>query len=215
MTTLRAMSARFWFAATGVMATLGVLIDLVAGVRAGPPSFAAGWSSALHTLFFYTIQSNLLVAGVSFTLSLRPGTRSKTFSVFLLIALTAISMSGIVFNTLLMSTRGAGLAAVGSDLTHIVTPVLAFVGWLAFGPRRALSWRLIPAAFSFPLAWAGVTLLRGQLTESYPYFFVDAGRLGYVAALLNMAGLGMFFVIVAAAFVGLDWVTWRIGSDPR
>jgi apolipoprotein N-acyltransferase len=122
-------------------------------------------------------------------------------------------MTGIVFNAFLSDTRGAGAAAVGSDLAHIASPVLATIGWLLFGPRGALSWRLIPRALLFPLAWTAATLVRGALIDTYPYFFVDAGRLGYDAAMFNLAGLGAVFVAVAAAFVWLDRLPWRAAGE--
>lgn len=180
------------------------MISLLVNFRDRPLGLASGWAITLHTLFFYTVQSNILAAGASFMLALRPERRSKTFGVLLLVALTAISMTGIVFNTLLAHTRQGGLAAVGSDLAHIATPLMTAVGWLLFGPSGALTWRLIPPALVFPLAWIVATLVRGALVGFYPYFFLNVRQLGYAATLLNVAGLGLFFVAMAAAFIWWD-----------
>jgi hypothetical protein len=196
--------SRLWFAATGTSATLAALFSVAGDLREAPSRLEAQWVTVLQALALYTVQANLFVAVTSFLLVRRPERSSSVFAAFLLIALAGIGTTAVVYNALLQETGLDFIAALGSGLAHTVTPLVAIFGWLAFGPIGALSWRLIPLAFLSPLAWAFMMLATGALLGFYPYVFVDAAHLGYPRTTLNLLGLGLLFVALAAAFVWVD-----------
>lgn len=64
-------------------------------------------------------------------------------------------------------------------------PLLAVIGWVAFGPRGLTSARIAKLSLLFPLAWLAFTLIRGAVIHWYPYPFIDVTSIGYGKAVLN------------------------------
>jgi hypothetical protein len=53
-------------------------------------------------------------------------------------------------------------------------------------------------------------LLRGTLTDKYPYRFINAGKFGYEYAFLNAAEVLFVFVVLALFVVAIDqWIGVR------
>ena len=64
----------------------------------------------------------------------------------------------------------------------------------------------------FPVVYLVYILARGQLDHRYPYPFMDVGKLGWLQAGLNAAGIAFGFVLAGFALVWID--SWRpLGSD--
>lgn len=85
---------------------------------------------------------------------------------------------------------------------HLVVPLAMaaedlLVPWPRVGPRVAFG------VLAFPLAYCGFSLVRGQLTGWYPYFFLNPAELG------GWAGLATFLVILLSLFVVLAF-GWRL-----
>ena len=92
----------------------------------------------------------------------------------------------------LLDLDGADLLA--DKLLHLVVPLLAVIGWVAFGPReRATRADLVPFLV-VPVFWLGYTLVRGAFVDWYPYPFIDVGEHGYGVVLLNALGISCFLV---------------------
>jgi hypothetical protein len=154
---------------------------------------------------YFTVLSNLLVAGTSWAVALSMSPlESRLRRVLYADALVGITVTGIVHWVLLrplLSLEGADWWA--DKLLHVVVPVLAVVAWLVVGPRgrirmHEVGWAVIP-----PVLWLAYTLLRGAATGFFPYPFLDAGVHGYPAVLATCAG-------VAALFVALAWAAAQI-----
>jgi hypothetical protein len=98
---------------------------------------------------------------------------------------------------------------------HYTTPIMVVLDWLCLRPRNASRWRDLPLWLSFPLGYAGLTLLRAALfpffPNRYPYFFLDPTAHGYGWVGLQIAELTVEFVVLAALVVGLD----RLGTAGR
>src|SRR6185437_716815 len=86
---------------------------------------------------------------------------------------------------------------------HQVLPALAILLWLAFTPKRGLSWREPLAWLIYPALYIAWTLARGAVIHRYPYFFADVGKLGYPRALLNGAAFLFAFWLLGLGAVGL------------
>jgi hypothetical protein len=155
---------------------------------------------------YFTILSNLLVAGTSFAIAASASPlASRPARILYVDALVGIAVTGIVHWVLLrplLSLDGADWWA--DKLLHVVVPVLALVAWLVVGPRglvRAaeVGWAVIP-----PLVWLAYTLVRGEVTGFYPYPFLDAADHGYPAVLATCLGVALLFVVLALGAARLD-----------
>lgn len=210
------VSARCWFAlnALVVVVALTIQIPITAGRTGGFFDTPAARVGNMFT--FFTILSNVLVAAVCVTMALRRArprsdvVASDLFAVAWLDALLAITVTGIVYNTVLAGLydlRGVELFA--DRLFHTVSPLLFVLGWLLFGPRGLIRRRVVGLALIYPLAWLAFTLVRGALIGWYPYPFVDVTTLGYGAVAVNSVLITLLFLALAAAAFGVDRLVLR------
>jgi hypothetical protein len=128
-------------------------------------------------------------------------------------ALLGIFITGLVFAVVLAPklhlTGGALVATIGF---HYVSPVMALLGWLLFGPRPRITWRTVAVAFVWPVLWLVYTFTQGAFTDWYPYPFLDVTEIGFGAALRNALLVVVLGVVLAAGFRFLDR---RLGAAPR
>ncbi len=141
----------------------------------------------IRVLSFFTIQSNLLIGLVSAQLAAdrhRDGTRWR---VVRLAALFGITVTGIVYSTVLArihQPNGADETVVNT-LVHYIVPVLAVLGWVVFGPRPRIGRPVVLWSLLFPVLWLAYTLVRGAVWDWYPYPFLDVTTHGYARVVLN------------------------------
>ncbi|WP_458690640.1 Pr6Pr family membrane protein [Nocardia tengchongensis] len=209
--------ARIWFAATAVCVFVGVVVYAVLSWQNNMPVIAAtgepferfGGSPlgrALNVLAFFTVQSNLIVGVTTLLLAINPNRSSTVFKVFRLIGLVGITVTGIVFHVAISGLLELDTWAMVADrLLHFVVPIMAVVGWLAFGPRGLTSARVVKLTVLFPLAYMIFTVIRGPLSSDwYPYTFANVATLGYARVIINGVWIGLLFVALAAAAAWLD-----------
>lgn len=215
--------ARLWhgIVAVEVLAGLIVQIALVATLPARPhqlaPGVIAGATGAgryLRTISFFTIQSNLLAGISSAQLALAPQRDGRVVRVLRLDALLGITVTGIVYATVLARIHEPkGWEQVTTNtLFHYVTPMAMVAGWLLFGPRPRINWSVVFAALGWPIAWFGFTLARGSIDPWYPYPFVDVSTHGYGRVLLNAAAVTLVLGITGALYWAGD--RWLPASQP-
>jgi hypothetical protein len=193
--TLRALHALLALAAL-----VGVGIEL-ATASTGGPGMADSRAERLVRLFsFFTIQSNLVVALAGILIAVAPLRVGRVRAVIHLDALLCITVTGIVYHTLLAGDSGALTPSgwLANFLLHTVTPVGAWLVWLAVGPRPRFSGATVLWAVAYPLAWIAYTFVRGGITGWYPYPFLDAGEIGLGAATRNTALVAVGFLLLAA-----------------
>lgn len=165
-------------------------------------------AGAWALLRYFTIITNTLV-GLVFAAVAWRGSEGVSPR-WLGAAMLGIVLVGVVFNLLLGGLTHAGLWDwLGDRIHHVVMPLLVPLWWLVFAPKGRFTWS-DPLYWSlFPLAYAAYIFLRVGLETpgsgiAYPYFFMDADRLGYAAAMLNMAGIALGFVLTGLGVVWLD-----------
>lgn len=206
--------ARAWFGVTAlvVIAGLAAQIPVSAGSTAGTFETPAG--RVANLLAFFTIDSNILVGIVSLLLALGVSGKSTLFGVLRLTGLVGITVTGVVFQVALADLYELhGWGAFADTMLHKVSPLLCVAGWLLFGPRGQLSWRVLSWSLLYPLGWLAVTLIRGAIIGFYPYPFIDPGINGYGGVAFNCVLIGLLFVGLAAAAVGFDRTFTRRGPD--
>ncbi|MEV7550157.1 Pr6Pr family membrane protein [Amycolatopsis sp. NPDC089917] len=206
--------ARAWFGVTAlvVIAGLAAQVPVSAGTEGGTFQTPAG--RVANLLAFFTIDSNVLVGVGSLLLALGVAGRSTLFGVLRLTGLVGIIVTGVVFQVALADLYELhGWAQFADTMLHKVSPLMCVAGWLLFGPRGQLSWRVMWWSLVYPLAWLAVTLVRGAIIGFYPYPFVDPGINGYGGVAFNCVLIGLLFIGLAAAAVGFDR-TFRRRDEP-
>lgn len=210
-------AARAWHLVTFVVAAFALVFQLVLVIQGSAvldEVDAPGTAERVRRFFFYfTIQSNLLVAWTALLLTLARARDDRLFRVLRLDAVLGITVTGVVHWFLLRPILDLeGASYVADKLLHVVVPLLAVIGWLVFGPRGLLSRRDVLPALAWPVVWLIVILATGPIADWYPYPFLDVSEHGFGVVLLNSLGITVLFVALA---LGLVWADRRIpGGKP-
>ncbi|MBK1865228.1 Pr6Pr family membrane protein [Taklimakanibacter albus] len=172
--------------------------------------------SVIFFFSFFTILSNLLAASC-FAAFAFPGCRHvavfRAPKVATAIALYMLVVAAIYIAILEGLWAPQGLMRVLDTLLHYVMPALFLVFWVAFVPKGGTAYADIPGFLAFPALYGAYVMIRGALTGDYPYPILDAGTLGYPAALANMAAILALFLILGLAFIAVDrWAGKRAGT---
>ncbi|MFL5796702.1 MAG: Pr6Pr family membrane protein [Actinomycetota bacterium] len=207
--------ARAWFAATALVVAFGLVVQVAVSANAAGVHFHTPLARALNVFCFFTIQSNILVGVASLLLALSPSRTSTAFRAFRLTGLVAITVTGIVYHSVLAKLLDLdSWALVADHALHTAVPIMAVVGWLAFGPRGQLSSRIVRLSLIFPIAWLAFTLIRGAIIDFYPYPFVNVTHLGYARVLVNVVWIAVLYLAAGFGAAALDRWLMRLRRDP-
>ncbi|MEO9138100.1 MAG: Pr6Pr family membrane protein [Jatrophihabitans sp.] len=206
------MTARAWHGVIAVLVVVAIAVQIVIAVRVGdsPHETTAGvlrGSSTpgriIRVVSFFTIQSNLLSGLVSAQLALRPDRDGPAWRALRLASLFGITVTGIVYSTVLAKIHEPNGAAETfvNTIVHYVVPVMMILGWLAFGPRPRIERVTVLRSLLFPVLWLAYTVIRGAIWSWYPYPFLDVPTHGYVRVGLNSAVMTLVLGAVAGLFL--------------
>ena len=157
--------------------------------------------SILHTIIrffsYFTILTNSLVAIYFTCIWLFPSTKLgqffKKFNTTTAITVY-ILVVGIIYNILLRNIWPvSGWGKVADELLHSFIPIYFLVYWIFFTERIQLKWSDALPWLYYPLAYFIYTLIRGTITHTYPYPFINVNKLGYQQTLINCIGVGIVF----------------------
>lgn len=160
----------------------------------------------IQFISYFTILTNTLVA-VYFTITaLAPQSGLGNFfskpanSTAIAVYITVV---GLVYNIILRSIwNPAGLQKLVDELLHSFIPVYFILYWILYVPKGTLRWKNIFAWLYFPLLYFIYILIRGAITNRYPYPFVDVSAIGYPKVFMN-SGIVLFtFFVLSAIFIG-------------
>ncbi len=156
---------------------------------------ATAWSMAR----FFTILTNGIVAATY----LRIGLTGRWVSASWLTGVTLwIAVVGLVYHALLAATHNpVGLGAISNVGLHTVVPLGTALVWVILAPKDGL--RVADAAYwaIYPVIYALYALGRGLIDGTFPYFFLDPGRIGWGGVALYIAGLGALFLCLGLALI--------------
>jgi hypothetical protein len=156
---------------------------------------------------YFTIQSNVLVFVMSVVLLVRPGIRGAFWRVVRLAALCGITLTGIVYATVIAPyVHLSGEALVYDYIFHYVVPIATVIGFVVVGPRQAFQGRDM-VFLVWPVLWLVYTMVRGAVADPvfqglgetpshYPYRFLDVDQVSTTEVVLAI-------VVIALALVGL------------
>lgn len=175
---------------------------------------------------YFTIQSNILAIAVLALLLSEP-VKPRTATVTNTLRITALGdwircngiafahgavttymvITGLIYEFFLTSTPLDLLADWKNTVLHVVTPIAILMLWIGrrvLHPEPVLPFALGFSWLAYPLIYVVYTLLRGQLTGWYPYYFFDPRRSGGLAGVAhNVLLLLVFASAIIAAVSGL------------
>ncbi|MER6356971.1 Pr6Pr family membrane protein [Streptomyces sp. NPDC001634] len=167
---------------------------------------------------YFTVQSNLLLTVFFAALVVRTLRGAGPEGAFLVAAKGAVTLyiliTGTVFNLLLANPASPFYQQQKeshytwhSVLLHVVTPLMALLDWLFFGPKGALRRRHAVLWLAYPLAYLVFALTRGAVVTRgtrYPYPFLDVAGSGYGQVSVNCLFLAGGFYLLGLGLVTLD-----------
>jgi hypothetical protein len=176
--------------------------------------------SFVNFLSYFTIESNILVLVTCVLLVQRPDRSGTAFGILRLGSLTAITVTGIVYATILAGNGDFHGAEWWYDkIFHYVVPAMSVIGFLAFRPRTRLD-RTALWCLAFPVVWLVYTLVRAEIAEPVyvltptttafvPYGFLDVPDRGAATVTLICLVMTAAFVAIGAGYV---WCSRRPAS---
>lgn len=192
--------SKVMFAVLAAVAWMALLLQLYLSIELA----LANGHGVIHGVFaflaYFTVLTNLFVA-LAATLPLVAGTSSlgRFFGrpSVLGCAITSIVMVGAGYHLLLRNAwNPQGLQLLADYLLHYVVPLCALACWIASANRFPLG-RSAPLKWCiYPIGYLLYALVRGGLTGTYPYYFIDAASIGYARVIANTAAMLAAFVLV-------------------
>ncbi|SDP47829.1 hypothetical protein SAMN05428975_1384 [Mucilaginibacter sp. OK268] len=193
-----------WFALI-----LQVSISIPAYMKAGHSLIGA----IIQLLSFFTIQSNIMVGVCLWTLLLKPSNVLYRFFSrgYVLGGICLyIIVVGLVYNIILRNLwHPIGLFKLADELLHSVNPLLFVIYWLIFARQEKLKWAQSLNWLWFPFLYLVYTLIRGVITQLYPYPFIDAVKLGYGQICINSLVLLVVFLVLGLLLILITRVLKR------
>ncbi|MDA9010362.1 Pr6Pr family membrane protein [Aquiluna sp.] len=160
--------------------------------------------------FAYFSITSAIFAGVVLLVSglvlLRGKSESERLNIIRLIAVVSMIIVGVVYHALLGDSAldprdyGYDWPRVPNAIIHTYAPILIVVDYLISlkGPRPKLRnalWVVV-----YPLAWLGLSIIRGLSDGWWPYWFINPGSEGGVVGMLT------YIAVIAAAFIVLGFI---------
>ena len=162
-------------------------------------------ATVVQFLSFFTILTNILVA-ICFTLLLLQFAANNFFIKPKTMAATAVYITVVaaIYNIILRYLWSpTDWQLLADNLLHVVVPAL-FVGyWLFAVPKKDLRWKDSLYWLIYPFIYLIYTVIRGAITNLYPYPFADVTTYGYAKVLTNGAIIMILFLLLSLAFIGL------------
>ena len=160
--------------------------------------------------FAYFSITSAIFAGVVLLVSglvlLQGKSESERLNIVRLIAVVSMIIVGVVYHALLGDSAldprdyGYDWPRIPNAIIHTYAPILIVLDYLISlkGPRpklRQALWVVI-----YPLAWLGLSIIRGLSDGWWPYWFINPGSEGGVVGMLT------YIAVIAAAFIVLGFI---------
>ena len=174
-----------------------------------PEGIATPLERFFDWITYFTIWSNVIVAITMTALFLRPdlftrrGASGFRWRVVRLDSLIMITVTGVVFNLLLSSSK-TGIDAVSNGLLHVWVPIITMVVWLLAGPRGYIRMSTVWASLVIPVVWLVFALVRGSAVGAYPYPFLDVATKGWASVLSFVFAMVIAAIVLAVVLKAID-----------
>lgn len=208
------LKQKLYRAAGFIAAAVGLLIIFIS---------MNGGKSGSHLAFgifqyfsYFTILSNMMVAmwfaaHAFFPASRLPAwLRSPAVKGALLVYIT---ITGLIYHFMLRDAwPQSSVQHFGSILLHYVAPVWLVMDWILWDEKGLLEWIYSVLWLGFPLVYMIYILITGAFSRYYPYFFMDAAKLGYFKVIMNSFLIGLGFLFVSLLYILIDRRLDQTGS---
>lgn len=189
---------KVFFAGLGLFAILQEIVTLIGR---GTYNFVNFWS-------YFTNQSNLLAEIMLLVGAYALWRGIKSDKIELLRGASSLYMviTGVVFAVLLSGGDPSKLTAVPIDNTilHQIMPIVMVLDWIINPPAKRLKFVKSLLWLAYPIFYAVCALIRGALTDWYPYDFFDPNvSNGYLNVFITILGIAGFVIAMA-------WVMTRL-----
>ena len=198
-------AARGWRILFAIVGWVGLVAQYALSLEAGTRSV---FGSTVVFFSYFTVLTNVLVASALTAPALFPDSRigrwTASEGVRAAVAMY-IAVVGLIYHTLLDATwNPQGLLVYVNQVLHTVMPIAFVLDWLLFVPKGRLRWIDPVKWLAYPLLYGLWTVIHGQLTSWYPYWFIDIGELGWERAGVNFAALLAFFLVLGLIVAAMD-----------
>lgn len=209
MTELKNQKLRLLYqTAAALFGWFALILQLYLIIKSVPESGKAYLSEIIRFFSYMTIWTNLLVS-LTFTVSLiaktsRPG-QFLSRPIVQTATMLYITVVGIAYHFLLANIWApAGLQKVADVSLHYIVPALYIVYWLLFVKKgeqqfsNSIKWLL------YPLVYIIYAVIYGNLSNFYPYPFIDVQEHGYAIVLRNILFLATGYLLGGLLLILLD-----------
>jgi hypothetical protein len=199
-----ALAALAWFAVL-----LQCFLSINSAIHDG-----RGFGGGLVSFFgYFTILTNILVC-ISLTAPLTaPNSAAGQFFArpdIIAGVATSIVFVGLAYYFLLSNLfHPQGLQWLANALLHYVIPPLYLLYWWLTTSKSTLRFMDAVIWGAYPTLYLVYALIRGRIIGSYPYGFIDVGRIGYEKTLINGVGLLIAFILIGLTLVGMSRIDSR------
>ena len=196
-------NATLLIAMGAIIATLAVVVQLYINIENRATSLA---QTLIKFFSYFTIITNIMVAICFTSIAIKP---SGKWGQFFLKPQTASAINvyilvvGLVYNIVLRWLWSPkGLQLVVDNLLHVVVPIWFVIYWIIFVPKANLQWKNVFSWLVYPAIYCVYILIRGVISNQYPYFFIDAGKFGYLQVAVNCTVLLVVFLGLSLLHIG-------------
>ncbi len=183
-----------------VLAWIALIIQLGFMITHAPESVT--YSAVIVNYFsYFTIVSNLLVA-CSLTFVNNRYFATNTTHGAITVYITIVSLVYFLFLRDLLDPQGWLLVA--DILMHYIIPVTYVMHWGFVVEKGDFNWFDSVRWLKIPFLYLLFVIIRGLLTEIYPYPFLNIGELGFLFVMRNILIAGAAFWFVGMVVVGID-----------
>jgi hypothetical protein len=160
----------------------------------------------LPAIFYFTIQSNILVVLALFYFIFNPEP-GRFRAILRSCVLLYIMATGLIFHLILVPALPEYFAeglAFRHHITHTIAPLGFFLDWLFFDRSGQLRYSDVKYWPIYPSFYWLFSVIQGSFSGMYPYFFFDAQTIGLAATILWLVGLIAIFSLIGLVLVWLD-----------
>jgi hypothetical protein len=151
---------------------------------------------------FFTVQGAIVTIAVLLWgshIAWRHPVDPSSLTVARLAVLAYAVVTAVVYNVLLRGIPDEGFVTTPwpGEIMHVWIPIFIVVDWLLAPGRGAVQWKALGVVVVYPLAWVAATIVRGALTNWYPYPFLNPDT-GWASVATYIVGIAAFIIAIAA-----------------
>jgi hypothetical protein len=187
-----------------MLSCTGVILQYILSVSVADSRVA----DTVKYLSFMTIWTNFLIAFFFTWVTISPGSRGgKFFSIHsvqtaLLVYIAAVGLIYHLFLAHIWDPKG--YQYVADQILHTAVPLYYLAYWIFFTEKTELKLRSAFNWLLYPLVYAIYAMVRGAITMKYPYYFLDAVKLGYPVVLRNIALIAVSYLLMGGLLTAIN-----------